>query len=103
VQSQEQYKDKTTFILATDHGRGISPKKEWKSHGTKIEHSDETWMAVSDETWMAVIGPDSKALGEIKSESQCYTNQLAKTAAALLGLDYTNDKEVGQVIESIIK
>ncbi len=37
------------------------------------------------------MGPDTKPLGEIKTESQYYQNQITKTAAAFLGL-------VGKVI-----
>jgi hypothetical protein len=52
---------------------------------------------------MAVIGPDTEALGEIKTEGQHYQSQVAKTVATLLGLEYTNDKEVGKAVASMIK
>lgn len=48
------------------------------------------------------MGPDTKPLGEIKTESQYYQNQIAKTAAAFLGLDYINDREVGKEISQLI-
>jgi len=95
VQSHDQYKDKTTFLITTDHGRGTVPKATWKHHGTNIKDSDQIWFAV--------IGPDTNARGEMKTASQLYQNQLAKTAAAFMGLDYTNEKEVGLVIQSMFK
>jgi len=95
VQTTPQYKDKTTFIITTDHGRGTIPLDTWKSHGTKIDGAGEIWMAV--------IGPDTPALGEVKDVSQYYQNQVAKTAAAFLGIEYTNEKPVGNVISPMIK
>jgi hypothetical protein len=92
LQSNPAYKDKTTMIITTDHGRGIGPV-EWKSHGIKIPHADETWFAV--------IGPDTPAAGEIKTPGQYYTNQLAASIAAFLGQVYTNQKPVGEKIKSI--
>jgi hypothetical protein len=95
VQSHPQYKDHTTFIITTDHGRGTIPVETWKSHGTKINGANQIWFAV--------IGPDTKALGEIKSHAQYYQNQIAKTAAAFLGVDYTNDeKKVGDKIAGVM-
>jgi len=93
AQSQKQYKGKTTFIITTDHGRGTLD--EWRHHGIDVEGAGAIWMAV--------IGPDTEALGEVKTEGQHYQSQVAKTVATLLGLEYTNDKEVGKVVASMIK
>lgn len=92
VQSTPGYKNKTTMIITIDHGRGVGPV-EWKSHGIKIPHADETWFAV--------IGPDTPAKGELKTPEQYYTNQLAASIAALLGQSYSNQKPVGETINSI--
>lgn len=92
VQSDPFYAGKTTFIITTDHGRGNSPKKRWEGHGQGWEGSDAVWMAI--------IGPDTPALGEMKMPGQWWQNQVAKTAAAFLGMEYTNEsKPVGKIIE----
>lgn len=57
---------------------------------------------------MAVIGPDTPALGEMKEKSQLFQNQIARTAAYLLGYSFqyasaTNEKPTGNIIESILK
>ncbi|MDX2249578.1 MAG: phosphoglyceromutase [Bacteroidia bacterium] len=87
VQNHPKYKDKTTLLITTDHGRGTLPVENWKHHGIKIPEADQIWMAV--------LGPDSPAMGEVKTSGQLYQNQVAKTLAILLGLDYKNDKPVG--------
>ncbi|MEH0154474.1 sulfatase-like hydrolase/transferase [Limibacter armeniacum] len=95
VQSDKQYKDKTTFVITTDHGRGSYPKEQWKHHGHEQKGSDQIWFAV--------IGPDTPALGEVKEESQYYQKQIAKTVAAFLGENYTNEKfETGTVVRDMI-
>jgi len=89
LQSDEQYKNKTTIVITCDHGRGTTPD-EWKSHGQKIP--------AAGQIWFAVIGPDTPKIGEVKGDSQLYQNQLAKTMAALLGLDFKGDGGIGEVI-----
>lgn len=93
LQSDPAYKNKTTMILTVDHGRGTNAE-DWKHHGQKI--------AEADQIWMAVIGPDTPATGEVKGACQYYQNQVAKTMAAFLGLDYKNDKPVGGVVKSMV-
>ncbi|MCI5083242.1 MAG: phosphoglyceromutase [Saprospiraceae bacterium] len=95
VQADPFYAGKTTFLITTDHGRGSSPKSEWKSHGKTFEGSNAIWMAV--------IGPDTPAMGEMKNEGQYLQNQVAKTAAAFLGLNYDPKEEEGQVIKEMFK
>jgi hypothetical protein len=95
VQSTPGYKDKTTLLITTDHGRGTLPLDKWRSHGTEVEGADQIWFAV--------IGPDTEGRGEIKESAQYFQNQVAKTAAAFLGIDYTNEKKVGDVIRPMIK
>ena len=95
VQSHKQYKDKTTFIIATDHGRGTVPLETWKHHGSKIEGADEVWFAV--------IGPDTEAAGELKTKETYYQNQIAKTVAHLLGLDFKPEKKAGAAMTSLYK
>jgi hypothetical protein len=94
LQSDPTYQSKTTMIVTCDHGRGVD-SKEWKDHGIKVKGADQIWMAV--------IGPDTPATGEVKTESQLYQNQVAKTIAKLLGLDYKNERAVGEVITTITK
>jgi len=47
---------------------------------------------------MMAIGPDTQGLGEIKTSGQLYQNQLASTAAKLLGYQYLSNKPVGKAI-----
>jgi hypothetical protein len=94
TQSQAAYKNKTTFLITTDHGRGTVPVETWKSHGDEISGADQIWFAV--------IGPDTPAGGEQKTEGQLYQNQVAKTAAAFLGIEYTNEKKVGDIINTAL-
>ncbi len=63
AQSTEEYKDNTTFIITTDHGRGTVPVESWKSHGKKVNGADQIWIAA--------IGPGIIALGE-ETKGQFY-------------------------------
>lgn len=94
IQSHSQYKDKTTLLLTTDHGRGTDPLDTWRSHGTRVNGAGQIWMMA--------IGPDTPALGEVKTEGQLYQNQVAATAATLLGLTYENTPGPGAKIGPMI-
>ncbi|WP_192350864.1 alkaline phosphatase family protein [Algoriphagus sp. Y33] len=83
VQSDPQYKDKTTMIITTDHGRGIS-KTSWRSHGSSVPEAGEIWMAA--------IGPDTPAGGEMKSQGQWHSSMVARTIFQLLGMEYPDSK-----------
>ena len=79
VQTTAGYKDNTTLLITTDHGRG---KKDhsWTSHGSLI--------AGSSETWLAMIGPGLAALGEVKDDQQLFQKQIAKMIAELVGENF---------------
>lgn len=79
VQASERYRNKTTLLLLTDHGRGLAPEN-WKHHGRKIEGAQYIWMAF--------LGPDTPALGERSNCPPLTQSQLAATLAAFLGEDY---------------
>ena len=89
VQSEPQYRNKTTLIITTDHGRGTG-RNSWKSHGAG-------WTG-SNYTWFMVLGPDTSPLGEINEKKHYYSNQLAKTIAALLNISYPENKSQGAVV-----
>ena len=79
AQSLPEYRERTTFIITADHGRGSGPV-DWKSHGEKIANSEGDWIAV--------IGPDTPPAGE-RTQTEAHTQgQIAATIAALLGEDY---------------
>jgi hypothetical protein len=80
IQSTPGYKDKTTLFITCDHGRGDKVKEEWQHHGKKIEGADQIWFAV--------LGPDTKAGGEIKQPQQLYQKQFAASFAAMLGMQF---------------
>lgn len=82
VQTTPGYKNNTTFIITTDHGRG-SKSSRWTSHGEFINGSSQTWFAV--------IGPGIKPAGEIKVKQQQYLRQMAQTIAGVLGEDFPGE------------
>jgi hypothetical protein len=79
MQAMPEYRDQTTFIITTDHGRG-SGLVEWKEHGVGQKGSENIWIAV--------IGPDTAPLGERHGPPRVRQAQIAATIAALLGSDY---------------
>jgi hypothetical protein len=93
VQSQPDYKNKTTLFVTTDHGRG-NGKNNWRKHSLL--------RAGSRQIWFAVMGPDTPAFGEMKINSRTYQKQVAKTLAAFLGLPYRNDEPVGEVVQTMM-
>jgi hypothetical protein len=85
VQTTPGYKNNTTFIITTDHGRGKNPGN-WSNHGIFIRGSSQTWMAI--------IGPTIKPAGEVKEDQQLYQKQLAQTIARLLGEEFKSNEPV---------
>src|SRR5215469_992482 len=79
LQRLPAYRDQTTFIITTDHGRGSGPV-EWKGHGVAQQGSENIWIAV--------MGPDTPALGERRHTAEVHQAQIAATVAALLGKDF---------------
>jgi hypothetical protein len=78
-----------------DHGRGDKVKKEWTSHGAKIEGSDEIWLAA--------LGAGIEPKGEIKADEQLYQAQLAQTIARFLGFTFKANQPIETAIAQIIK
>ncbi|MGV3502941.1 MAG: alkaline phosphatase family protein [Adhaeribacter sp.] len=94
LQSTPRYRNKTTLLITTDHGRGTS-KSSWRNHGATVSEADQTWVMI--------LGPDTMPYGEIKRPGQLYTDQVANTLATLLGLEYRNEYAVGPVVEGAIR
>jgi hypothetical protein len=78
LQTQPQYKDKTTLVITTDHGRG-STRVDWTDHGKDVRGAEFIWLGI--------LGPDTPALGE-REKVQVTQRQVASTVAALLGEDF---------------
>jgi hypothetical protein len=78
IQSQDDYRDRTTLVVATDHGRGAGA--DWTKHGADVPGAEATWFAV--------LGPDAPPLGEAGVRGRFTQGQVAATVAALLGYEY---------------
>jgi hypothetical protein len=89
IQSEPFYKNRTTLILTTDHGRGTT-SEQWRDHGANVANANEIWFAA--------IGPDIEATGEAKGDHQYYQNQFANTIATLLGLKFKSDQAIGDIL-----
>ncbi len=100
VQSDPQYKNKTSLLITVDHGRGDKVKSEWTSHNNKIEGADQIWLAA--------IGPDIPFLGELNSKTngsaiQLYQQQFAQTISQLMGYTYKATHPVADQIHFLFK
>jgi hypothetical protein len=92
IQKTEGYKNNTTLLITTDHGRGSTPE-DWQHHASKdaiksyMKNLNQFPEGVkgSEHIWFAAIGPDIKAKGQIKTTTEIEQNQIAATALMLLG------------------
>ncbi len=82
IDSMPAYRDRTTLIIASDHGRGDGAA-DWTDHGREVEGAEFIWLAA--------MGPDTPALGERENVPSLVQGQIASTVAAFLGLDYRTD------------
>jgi hypothetical protein len=80
LQSMPEYRNNTTLLITTDHGRGDAVKSQWTSHGEKV--------ADAHEIWFLSLGAGIPAKGEVKTSGQLYQAQVAQTIAFLLGLEF---------------
>ena len=83
TQSMSQYRNKTAFLVTTDHGRGDG-REGWKNHGAKLPGSDRIWVAA--------FGAGLSRSG-IEENSKYTQSQIAATVAALLGHDFCSTDE----------
>ncbi len=79
LQALPQYRDHTTLIITTDHGRGRGPS-DWQEHGARIEGAQDVWLAA--------MGPGIPAWGERSDTGLVTQAQVASTVAQALGLDW---------------
>ena len=73
-----EYKDKTSLVIAPDHGRG-STIRNWTDHNAKVEGAEYVWMAA--------MGPATPALG-VRSDVEVTLSQVAASLAKLVGEDF---------------
>jgi bisphosphoglycerate-independent phosphoglycerate mutase (AlkP superfamily) len=79
MQAMPEYRNQTTFIITTDHGRG-SGLEEWKEHGAGQKGSENIWIGV--------MGPDTNPLGERANAVTVTQAEIAATLAEFLGKDF---------------
>ncbi len=91
TQNDPFYKDKTIFLITTDHGRGTKPIETWKNHGNEVPGAGGVWLVA--------FGKGVKTSGEVGGKGQLYSNQIAPTILALLGLSIDSDQMPGAPIE----
>ncbi len=78
LQRMPEYRDRTTLLLTTDHGRGTT-RADWTDHGKNVP--DAEYM------WMAAMGPDTPPLG-VRENVETTQGQVAATIAGLLGENF---------------
>jgi Type I phosphodiesterase / nucleotide pyrophosphatase len=79
VQSLPAYRNQTTMLITTDHGRGAT-RDDWTDHGRKVP--------AAETTWMAALGPGVTPAG-VRRSLTVTTSQLAATIAAVVGEDFS--------------
>ena len=89
VQTDPFYKNNTTFIITTDHGRG-KYARSWNSHGF--------WVRGSGEIWTAMIGPDLQPLGEGKTPETRLLQHTAATVLQMLGIRASNNPSLSTLV-----
>jgi hypothetical protein len=95
IQSSPKYRDATTLVITTDHGRG-GTLKDFSDHGPKVPGDEHIWAAF--------IGPDTPAAGEAANVQPYYQRDIAPTILELLGIDYRDyDGVAGKPMSQAIR
>jgi len=81
LQSMPEYRNSTTLIFTSDHGRG-STLTDWSGHGSKVPGADKIWLAI--------LGPDTPAAGEVATHAE--QRDITPTIIKLLGLNPSDYK-----------
>jgi hypothetical protein len=89
VNTDPFYKNNTSFIITTDHGRGQKPNS-WVRH--------DMFTAGSSYTWLMTLGNAFESKGEVKYKGEIFNAQLAQTIAALPGYDFISAHPVAGAI-----
>ena len=90
LQTDTYYRGRTTLMISTDHGRGMTPDG-WTRHasgaGAEILEIEDAAAGVpgSDQIWFAAIGPGIKSNGVLSGHWK--QSQIAATALKNLQLD----------------
>ncbi len=79
LQSQPEYRGRTSLLLTSDHGRGRGVEG-WRHHG--VQH------AGSEATWMAFVSPASDRRGEWSNHAPLVSAQAAATLIEWTGGDW---------------
>ena len=77
VQTLPAYRGRTTLIVTTDHGRGLT-QTDWVDHGEGVPGSESIWMVLAG----AGITPQ----GEAANRPEVHQANVAATVLACLGL-----------------
>jgi hypothetical protein len=77
-QQSDHYRDRTTFIITTDHGRGDG-REGWKNHSVDLPGSERIWIAA--------FGVGVRKTG-VDSGGRFNQAQVAATVAAFLGYQF---------------
>lgn len=88
VQNDARYRDRTTLVVTTDHGRGSGA--QWTDHEAGVDGADQIWIAL--------LGAGISAQGEMSNAPPLKQDQIAATVAVLLDLDYAAGRTVGAPI-----
>jgi arylsulfatase A-like enzyme len=89
VNTDPDYKGKTTLLITTDHGRGDAKKTEWTSHGESVKDCYQIWYAM--------LGANVPALGEVKSAELVYQKELIHQAAKAIGVSFKSEVKYGDL------
>jgi hypothetical protein len=104
IQRMPQYAGKTALLITTDHGRGHTPKAQWKSHGNKTIDSYQIWLGALGPgvATSGVATSGVSTMGEQKGGPILFQNQIAATLARLMGYTFTTNHPVGAPIDTVI-
>lgn len=79
IQNSPKYKDSTTLVVTTDHGRG-GTLQDFSGHGPKVPGDEHIWAFF--------VGPDTPAKGEVSNSASCEQRDIAPTMLELLGIPH---------------
>ena len=79
LQSQPEYRGRTSVLITTDHGRGRGAAG-WRHHGENYPDSRDAWMAF--------VSPHLAARGEWRDHPPVETRQVAATLLQWMGIDW---------------